>query len=487
MVDQTVNRHSSMDVTLESQNQLVSRIGLAIKSSNKLSFLHGETGVGKSHVASLLQSNLPNIHVVKLQLKNTLEPEQLKQHIICELATDELSDLNQPISAAVYDNIRHKNLSTLLVIDNAELIPQQTLSGLWQSIHEFNRMNQTHLTFNILLVASSRWALPMYSGLKNKTDSLVAEFALASLTKQQATDFMMNVHADWSDIKIHQFINKIAPDYLTPKQLIYAKIPSVNRHQKKILLSIGLIVILLISVAIVGSFSVDKTPITTDIPQLVSNVSTPLVSKPKINEYDVKDVEYDIPDIEPAGPEEVKFVDKVIEKNKPPSLVIAQQSEETNTVLLSTDILDVDNKNEITVIDNSENEIVNTKQLAVTKEQIDSVEELKTPISTTIVNHYKFDEEFLLNVPINHYALMLGGYSNEETLKTMQATFTEQSMIYQYETIRDKQAWFVLLYGVFDTIDQANKFIAENSIVFNDFSPWVKPIRSIQLEIEVSQ
>jgi type II secretory pathway predicted ATPase ExeA len=83
MVDSAVTRQSSMDVTLEPQIQLVSRIGLALKNSNKLSFLHGKIGVGKSHVANLLQQNLPTIHVVKLQIKHAMEPEQLKQQIIC--------------------------------------------------------------------------------------------------------------------------------------------------------------------------------------------------------------------------------------------------------------------------------------------------------------------------------------------------------------------------------------------------------------------
>ena len=133
---------------------MISRIGLAIKNNSKLSFLHGNVGVGKSHVAHLLQQNLDKVNVVKLQLKAVMEPEQLKEQIVCELATGELSDLNQPISTAVNDGILRNNLSTLLIIDNAELMPQQTLSALWQSLHEVTRINQTNYTFNVLLIGS---------------------------------------------------------------------------------------------------------------------------------------------------------------------------------------------------------------------------------------------------------------------------------------------------------------------------------------------
>lgn len=473
MVDSTVNRHSSMDVILESQAQLVSRIGLATKNSNKLSFLHGEIGVGKSHVANLLQQNLLNVHTVKLQLKNAIEPEQLKQQIICELATDELSDLNQSISTAVHNSIRHKNISTLLIIDNAELIPQQALNALWQSIHELTRMNQTHFTFNVLLIGASRWAFPVYSGLKNKTDSLVAEYSLTALTKQQAIDFMMNVHADWSDLKIQQFINKVAPEYLTPKQLIYAQLPLVNSYKKKILLGISLIVLLLISVAIVGSISSEKSESIIDSTE-VPNFITPLapVNPSEINEIKVEATQTtiveDITIITPtAVTSDVIPVETIVD-----DISIVASDKEATTEANSTEI-------------QTPNRINETQEpiTIVVNEQSNSQETIDIPMVST----YQYDEQYLLNVPTSHYALMLGGYSNKATLLTMQTRFKDRSKLYQYETIRYQQAWFVFLYGTFETLEQANKFVKDNKTIFEGFSPWAKPLRSIQQEIEVSQ
>lgn len=491
MVDQTINRHSSMDVVLESQTQLVSRIGLATKSGSKLSFLHGEIGVGKSHVANLLQHDLSNVHTVKLQLKSTIEPEQLKQQIICELATDELSDLNQPISTAVYKSICHKNFSILLIIDNAEFIPQQALNALWQSIHELNRLNQTNFTFNVFLIGASRWALPMYSGLKNKTDSLVAEFALTPLTKQQAIDFMMSVHADWSDLKIQQFINKIAPDYLTPKQLVYAQVPSVNSHKQKILIGISIIVLLLISVAIVGNLSVDKVTPVVEAPKLaVSSLAIEeniQVDENKINNLKVESIDDEILNANPV----IELTDNVSLQLDTVSQEIVTEISETadkeNIVAITDNIPPVIGK-ELVDTDNLETQSPNTiimvkGELKAT--EVESVGELEDLVETT--NNYAYDEQYLLNVPISNYALMLGGYSSSSTLLTMQARFKDQSLVYQYETIREQRSWFVLLYGIFDTLEEANQFIRENKAVFKDFSPWAKPLRSIQKEIEVSQ
>jgi mRNA degradation ribonuclease J1/J2 len=145
----------------------------------------------------------------------------------------------------------HSQQSILLIIDNAELIPQQTLSSLWQSIHELDRMNQTLFTFNVLLIGDTRWAVPIHHGLKNKVDSLVAEFGIDPLTPAQATDFMMSVHTDWSDQKIQQFINKISPEYLVPKQLVYAQLPVAKGIKRKVLLFVSVIVLSLCIVTVI--------------------------------------------------------------------------------------------------------------------------------------------------------------------------------------------------------------------------------------------
>jgi septal ring-binding cell division protein DamX len=466
MVDSAVNRQSSMDVTLEPQTQLVSRIGLALKNSNKLSFLHGKIGVGKSHVANLLQHNLSNIHVVKLQIKQVMEPEQLKQQIICELATDELSDLNQPISTAVHNSIVHSQQSILLIIDNAELIPQQALSALWQSIHELDRMNQTHFTFNVLLIGESRWALAMHHGLKNKADSLVAEFAVAPLTAQQATDFMMSVHTDWSDQKIQQFISKVAPEYLIPKQLIYAKLPVANGTKRKVLLFAGILVVSLFIVTVIVGYSMTNEKALTidvknDIPKgIVPSLTSKLTAVKAKTKVVSKDLNNDVEPIK--GDELLSLIDEE---------------------LLSS-VTTTSKENLAPVVGNTTNiaAILPEKETLMSND----VEAINKAVNEPIIK-FKFDEEYLLALPKQGYSLMLGGYSSESTLLAVKQRFTEPKELKAYQTIRNGNPWFVLLYGSFERLAKANKFVEDNSIVFQGFSPWSKPHKTIQQEINAGQ
>lgn len=464
MVDSNINRQASMEVTLESQTQLVSRIGLAIKNNSKLSFLHGNVGVGKSHVAHLLQKSLDNVHVVKLQMKTTMEPEHLKEQIVCELATGELSDLNQPISAAVNDGILENNLSTLLIIDNAELMPQQTLSALWQSLHEVTRINQTNCTFNVLLIGDSRWALPMHHGLNNKPDSLTAEFLLPALTSQEATDFMMRVHVDWSEQKIQEFIKKITPEYLIPKQLIYAQIPLSARYKRKVILSIGALIFMLAIVTVVANYSMKEQD---------SQLTNTKNSVPDADSIIL------VPAATIVLPKEPSIIDviSVIEPDKEISLI----SPSEDSVKPAVEVVDTNIEKEIVVDDIATETVeVNDKESVEVPKKVITVQKAATKL-------FNFDEQYFLDLPNKGYALMLGGYSNHQTLLAVKGDFKKPNNLKQYQTIRYEQPWFVLLYGTFDTLAQANKFIKDNAVIFKGYSPWAKPYKSIKKEIHIGQ
>lgn len=450
-------RQSSMDVRLEPQTQLVSRIGLATKDASKFSFVHGKPGVGKSYVVNLLQQQLPNTLVVKLVLKNALEPEQLKQQLVCELATHELSDLNQPISSAVMNAVEHHQQSVMIIIDDAELAHQQSLSALWQAIHEFSRMNQTHFTFNVLLVGETRWALPFHHGLKNKTDSLVAEYAVLPLTIQQATDFMMVVHADWSDQKISQFLKKMSPEYLVPKQLIYMQVASNKKSKQKVIVWLTCLVIFLIF----SSFAISY---------LLNQSSTPIIA-------DEKSIE---PDIEKT--EKLAVVTVLPEISQSISTYDEQQQEVLTEPLPSVQSEAQGNEDALIAENKAPNKVLPQENIALKE---DAKLEKIQPLATVIED--KFDEKVLMALPNTDFSLMLGGYSSLLTLEAMQQQFANDQKMRAYSGHRHGKAWYVLLYGDFKSIAAANAFVRENRDKFQGISPWAKSLKSIQSEISIGR
>ncbi|WP_435275652.1 AAA family ATPase [Psychrobium sp. nBUS_13] len=475
MVDERINRQGSMDVVLNVQEQLISRIALACKDSNKMTFLHGISGVGKTHIANRLQDSLSASLVISMSLKSTIQPEQLKQQLICELVTDELTDLNQPIAKAVYQAIEHHHQSVLVVIDNAEFIANQGLSALWQAIHEFSRVNQSNLTFNVLLIGDTKWAKPLHHGLKNKSDSRVAEFLVPTLTKQQATDFMMSVHADWSDQKIQQFVNKVPLEYLIPKQLIYAQLPNNKKTKFKVFLFLGaMITFLAIAATVVAFYLRTSEPV-------IEPVEIPQVQLDATNQKKPIELNEELP---------LNRVDKALvgsdaelpsesQQLLEPVTELQKTEESSSTIEQPTNIEAVDEtstiKTKASILEPSvESKIVNAEQNDVT---------LQTQSAVT----YLHDEQKLLKIEVDRYSLMLGGFSKFESLESVKSSFiaTDEKLKF-YQTIRDSKPWYVLLYGDFSTSVEANNYVDNNLPTFEKMSPWAKSFQSIREEINVT-
>lgn len=464
-----------MDVVLEVQEQLVSRIALALNDSNTLSFLHGKTGVGKSHIASMLTNKLVSTLVVNLSPKNALDPEQLKQQIICELATDELSDLNQPISQAVNHAANYHQQSVLLIIDNAHLLPNQGLNAIWQAIHEFSRLNHSKLTFNVLLLGESKWALPLHHGLKNKTDSLVTHYPVESLTKQQAIDFMTSVHADWSDQRIEQFVNKVPKEYLIPKQLIYAQLPSANKGQVTALVWLSVLLAVLLGTSVAIAYYLQQGSETQD--SIITVEPKGLVVQKNTQSSDVD---------APSLIAQQSAVDTSIEEN------VAQVRMNDSTV--HEVIQQTASKQEAAQEQNISSEItvIDTENTAeVTEESDINVVDINQPIVGEVTEklvdkNYPFNEQYLLSVSAKRYALMLGGFGQRQSLDRVLLYFSDDDNIKIYQTVRQEKTWFVLLYGDFESITAANNFLVNNQPLFNNLSPWAKPMRLVHQEINLA-
>lgn len=486
MVGTPVNRQGSMDVVLDVQEQLISRIALAMKDSNKLSFLHGPIGVGKSHIVNRLQNLLSATTLtIKLSPKSALAPEQLKQQLVCELATDELTDLNQPIATAVLQAVSHHHQSIVVLIDNAELVANQGLSAIWQALHEFSRANQTTFTFNVLLIGDSKWAKPFHHGLKSKSDSRVAEFLVNTLSKKQAVDFMMRVHADWSDQKIQQFVNKVPEQYLIPKQLIYAQLPQRSSAGVKAILWLSVLVAVILAASVGIAYYLQSTTeesVTTDIPGVIATspietavLVTPPKETKKADGDDVSVLEEGIS--ESSSKDDVEVLDDISVK-EPESTVIEQ----------SVSSVEEDTLNPVLALPQSELADMeqNSQQVPVAEQiPVKEVSEVGTVkvITDNVVTTNNYDEEHLVAVDANRFALMLGGFSQRQSLQRVQTQLATTDDLKVYQTIRDNKPWYVLLYGDFETRAAANEFVANNRQQFVGITPWAKSFQAIQTEI----
>jgi len=456
---------AAMDVQIEQQIQLLSRIQLAIDSQNGLCFLHGVSGVGKSHLINLLVEKSTNTCCIKLNNRTKIDADKFKQQLICELATDDFSDLEQPLVEAVAQRVDSLQQSIVIIVDNAADLPQNIIAMLWHCVNDFNRMKNCGHHFSVVLVGESTWAMPFFKALDKKENSLVAEFLLKPLNKQQATDFMMAVHSSWSDRKIEQFVDKLTPEYRLPKQLIYGQSESVDSGLNKrlviLLLGVSLVALLgLVSIYFLNQQSFEKSIAPVALPSdstsfqvNVEDEVTPIVSEtPGAEQQPVSQVK-----ITPENP-----------PKKEPSIGVVQSSAIKAVAPVRNDLSE------------PEEDLLQTPQNIKIIKPSESSEELK-PVVLDIAE--RNDDEALLDVDPSHYSLMLGGYSNINIFTQMRDSLATVGGIYHYKTIRNDKLWFVLLYGNFETRAAANEALQALPNTLSSFTPWPKPFTTIHQEI----
>lgn len=437
---------SVMDVQIEPQIQLLSRLQLTVDCQSRLCFLHGDSGVGKSHLANMLSEQAVH-YCIRLNYRASSNPVQVKHQLICELASDEFSDLEQPLLTAIQQRIASHQQSVLIIVDNASELPQADIAMLWHAVHDFSRQHSGGANFSVVLVGETQWAMPLFKALDKKEHSLVAEFHLKPLSRKHAREFMTEVHSQWPEGKIEQFLKGVRNEHLLPKQLIYAQLGSEHsRFNKKLLITLISAFILFLVAMTLGAYFSQSLKSNDDIKETVApkheEVSqTPVITSSKELPLDNDEVGIAVQDGLPELPisqQDVDIQETALEVTKPAKKPEALMQQEPTPIV-----------------------------------NVESAEVVKLP----------YDGELLLQIADSNYALMLGGYAERDTFERTYAQLSDYSQVYQYKTIRNGKPWYVILYGSFDSKAEANKALLDLPNHVSGFLPWSKPYTSIHQEI----
>lgn len=474
---------SVMDVQIEPQTELLSRIQLAIAYQSKLCFLHGVSGAGKSHLVNLLIEQSTD-YCVRLNYRRNNNPDQVKQQLICELAGENFTELSQPLLSVVEQRIEHYQHSVLIVVDNASDLPNDDIALLWHAVNDFSRKHPKGLSFSVVLVGESDWAVPFYSALNESSNSPVVDFKLKPLSLEQARTFMLAVHAQWSDEKVEKFLKGLTPQYFLPKQLIYGTENFGAKRSNSLALWLSASLAIVISAfAIsywlsqsVGELNMESRPLN-PLLSLPDSTEEASIGSPatQVNEFamteNVDDVSVD--------KLVVNSTDEIVDEmsNEP-----AEQANLEDSADAPSELVELLVNDHVAV---SENEFF--EQSKAVLDESSRLTPVVAPITETVVQYTQIglDGEDLLSVPASSYGLMLGGYSQLATLRRVRGEISDFSSIYQYKTIRNGKPWYVLLYGRFATKTAANEALQALPSRIAAFSPWSKSYRLIHQEIAV--
>ena len=105
---------------------------------------------------------------------------------------------------------------------------------------------------------------------------------------------------------------------------------------------------------------------------------------------------------------------------------------------------------------------------------------VNTPATTNTVPA-PTQQTSITNLPNNHVTLQLSSASQSKTLEAF-AKKQNLEQYWIYETRRDNKPWFVLIYGSYPNVQQANQAVSTLPADVQAKKPWVKPIRQVQQE-----
>lgn len=142
-------------ISLPSQLQLIERLQHLIYLSSSLLFVSGESGTGKSTLTENLSNVLPSdLQQVYISLSNGPTIEKLRQQIISQLYDNPLFNADDKLLVTIERLQRTANKNTLIIIDNAEILPADFIVELCELFLDMNLAQDN--TFNVLLLANEK-------------------------------------------------------------------------------------------------------------------------------------------------------------------------------------------------------------------------------------------------------------------------------------------------------------------------------------------
>lgn len=144
-------------VELPSQTQFIERLVTLTRFSSHFIFVHGGHGSGKTLLAQgiLDQVNYANQAWLDAQSENALST--LRELLIKQWISDPLFNADDPLWESLSRNFETPDTGLLLVIDNAELLPAQFCTELFELIENYSETY--HYSLNVILFSAVSFRL----------------------------------------------------------------------------------------------------------------------------------------------------------------------------------------------------------------------------------------------------------------------------------------------------------------------------------------
>ena len=535
-------------ISLPSQLQLLDRLQHLAYISSSLILISGELGAGKTTLAELLFNKLPNEQQqLFIALSEPLSDAQIRTQIITQLYEQPLFDADDSLfnSISLLQQKHNKNVPTVIVLDNAELLSSQLLIELAQLIRDKERFTENEI--NIALLIDKNRIESTVDTISQLPGCSYIEFKVDPLSKDEASRLLKHLfnQSDYSPQLHHQEalskqliicvglpknIIRLADDICNGNELkkpalwLKTVFPAVSVMLLLLLISAGIIYKLYPQFTEQEQSTSVEQEIIEDQSQLLDEITDRQLTaekspstEPLAGEWDKEsaDIEANLLSVGIADestqrtfiPEPQIFALTDLEQD-PLSLdeaeslsesqILASPDSEEELLSLVQDEADTVSEVQALILPDSETELHSAVQADVVEKQsepllteqvvvIEEVKELELNASPIENKTTQTTQQKLLAVPASYYTLQLSGMGNKKSVLEFTSKHNlPQKNITIYQTIRNNKPWYVVIYGQYENRQVA--LLASKSLPgsFANMNSWIKTYQLVHQDLALT-
>jgi DamX protein len=508
--------HYSVQTEIYSQTQLSERLRHLTQFSSHLLLVSGESGSGKSTVLWHYVESDFNQKTITIDAQQCHDDAALRTLLLQQISYDGRFNPHIPLVDSLPLFAQELEYELMVCIDNAMALSAASVAEFAQLV-ELSFNNRISIKVNIILFAESKWVdITMLQFAKLATN--VLELEMTELDPQAAVKFVQQqfdnagykptfVNQDAINRQIEACrgnpgeLTKCAQAimqgqiYNTDSAATIVTSKSTKKVNKSFYLA-GIIAGLLIILGSAGSFLYDAYQ--TEQQQAADNMSDGLLQD---DLTDVAMVDSDIDSnraaIDAGDTDSNANTSSDATDMSSPQIFASDWDEEMPTEIGQTITLTAPDaekstvttqKQRVVIDDAAVNKMLAKQNTASSSVVIDSkadINEVNNDVIKSVASTPTLiaGKDWVMAQPAKNYTFQIAGLSRETQLKQYLNENELPENIWTYETLRNSKPWYVVLYGSFSSIEQANAAKLKLPATVQKDKPWLKLFNQIQRDL----
>ncbi|EGQ9113323.1 TPA: AAA family ATPase [Vibrio alginolyticus] len=492
---------------LDSQIELLDRLGLLTNFGSNLIAINGHDGYGKSWLAQrYLEVGASNKNQCLLLCHSNQDDVQHRVLILSQLVSDALFNQQEPLLDSLERLLGDEPCDIAIVVDDAHLLSETLISELWMLVLEAH--HKPNWTINVLLFTQSGRLDGLLTRLSYGQEIKPVELDIDMLSEVEARRFFESLVAryvdDESEKRVRDAFKKVDPvpgdimalgEMKVEKRIIIRSIVGSP-------LNIALVVLVLLLLAAGGYWWMLSQPSPDDKAQQIAG-SLEQTAIPTFEESGISAAQSSLQPVTDgsSSPDKSGAVDD--SDSLPPAVTeeVASVGSDDNQqrVVIESNVVDA--------LLEGKTDSADTKAIddVVGIEKTETADETSSPLIKVVkpnqdmaqapaqseegdvnqpVVKFSFAREELKALSPRAYTLQLAAMTSMEDVQSFLNEHQLNNQVRIYPTVRNDTEWYIITYQDYPTIQMARDAVASLPDSVKSVSPWAKSLRQVHREIE---